>query len=122
MSTLVRNTRRTPTGASALWMGLLAVITSTFLTVGAFLWLAQDDPHPTSATAARNAASIRAANEQLKSLDHLKDDFMSSVTHELRTPLTSIRALSELMLDTPNAVIPPRPSGRPWRLRRRRSP
>jgi signal transduction histidine kinase len=45
---------------------------------------------------------LRAANEQLKSLDHLKDDFMSSVTHELRTPLTSIRALSELMLDTPD--------------------
>ena len=47
-------------------------------------------------------AELRAANEQLKSLDHLKDDFMSSVTHELRTPLTSIRALSELMLDTPD--------------------
>ena len=45
---------------------------------------------------------LRAANEQLKSLDHLKDDFMSSVTHELRTPLTSIRALSELMLDAPD--------------------
>ncbi len=44
---------------------------------------------------------LRAANEQLKSLDHLKDDFVSSVTHELRTPLTSIRALSELMLDAP---------------------
>ena len=44
-------------------------------------------------------AELRAANEQLKSLDQLKDDFMSSVTHELRTPLTSIRALSELMLD-----------------------
>ena len=42
---------------------------------------------------------LRAANEQLKSLDHLKDDFMSSVTHELRTPLTSIRALAELMAD-----------------------
>lgn len=42
------------------------------------------------------------ANEQLKSLDQLKDDFMSSVTHELRTPLTSIRALSELMQDTPD--------------------
>ena len=39
------------------------------------------------------------ANEQLKSLDRLKDDFMSSVTHELRTPLTSIRALAELMVD-----------------------
>ena len=47
-------------------------------------------------------AELRAANEQLKSLDHLKDDFMSSVTHELRTPLTSIRALSELMLDAPD--------------------
>jgi len=44
-------------------------------------------------------AELRAANEQLKSLDSLKDDFMSSVTHELRTPLTSIRALSELMVD-----------------------
>ena len=42
----------------------------------------------------RATAELRAANEQLKSLDRLKDDFMSSVTHELRTPLTSIRALS----------------------------
>jgi Na+/proline symporter/nitrogen-specific signal transduction histidine kinase len=47
----------------------------------------------------RATAELRAANEQLKSLDRLKDDFMSSVTHELRTPLTSIRALSELMAD-----------------------
>jgi signal transduction histidine kinase len=44
---------------------------------------------------------LRAANDQLKSLDRLKDDFMSSVTHELRTPLTSIRALAELMVDDP---------------------
>ena len=42
---------------------------------------------------------LKLANEQLKSLDRLKDDFMSSVTHELRTPLTSIRALTELMRD-----------------------
>jgi Na+/proline symporter/signal transduction histidine kinase len=47
----------------------------------------------------RASAELRAANEQLKSLDRLKDDFMSSVTHELRTPLTSIRALAELMVD-----------------------
>lgn len=47
-------------------------------------------------------AELRAANEALKGLDQLKDDFISSVTHELRTPLTSIRALSELMLDTPD--------------------
>lgn len=49
----------------------------------------------------RATAELRAANEQLKSLDSLKDDFMSSVTHELRTPLTSIRALAELMRDDP---------------------
>ncbi|GMV00421.1 MAG: sensor histidine kinase [Burkholderiaceae bacterium] len=47
------------------------------------------------------SAELRAANEQLKSLDHMKDDFISSVTHELRTPLTSIRALSELMHEDP---------------------
>jgi signal transduction histidine kinase len=45
---------------------------------------------------------LQTANEQLKSLDRLKDNFMSSVTHELRTPLTSIRAMTELMLDDPN--------------------
>jgi Na+/proline symporter/nitrogen-specific signal transduction histidine kinase len=42
---------------------------------------------------------LRTANEKLKSLDRLKDDFMSSVTHELRTPLTSIRAVAEMMRD-----------------------
>jgi len=49
----------------------------------------------------QRTAELRSANEQLKSLDRLKDDFMSSVTHELRTPLTSIRALAELMVDDP---------------------
>lgn len=46
-------------------------------------------------------AELRRANDKLKSLDALKDDFMSSVTHELRTPLTSIRALAELMREDP---------------------
>jgi signal transduction histidine kinase len=50
----------------------------------------------------RATAELRTANEQLKSLDRMKDDFMSSVTHELRTPLTSIRALAELMRDDAN--------------------
>jgi signal transduction histidine kinase len=54
-----------------------------------------------SASLERATAELRTANEQLKSLDRLKDDFMSSVTHELRTPLTSIRALAELMRDDP---------------------
>jgi Na+/proline symporter/nitrogen-specific signal transduction histidine kinase len=58
-----------------------------------------------SASLRRATAELRAANEQLKSLDRLKDDFMSSVTHELRTPLTSIRALSELMADDPQMDV-----------------
>jgi signal transduction histidine kinase len=44
---------------------------------------------------------LRAANEQLKELDRLKDDFISTVSHELRTPLTSIRAFSEILYDNP---------------------
>jgi Na+/proline symporter/nitrogen-specific signal transduction histidine kinase len=55
-----------------------------------------------SASLERASRELRAANQQLQSLDRLKDDFMSSVTHELRTPLTSIRALTELMLDDPD--------------------
>jgi len=58
-----------------------------------------------SASLERASAELRAANEQLKSLDRLKDDFMSSVTHELRTPLTSIRALAELLRDDPRIEL-----------------
>ena len=54
-----------------------------------------------SASLERATTELRQANDQLKSLDRLKDDFMSSVTHELRTPLTSIRAFSELIRDDP---------------------
>ncbi len=44
---------------------------------------------------------LRSANQRLKELDRLKDDFISTVTHELRTPLTSIRAFSEILRDNP---------------------
>ncbi|HRK72943.1 MAG TPA: sensor histidine kinase, partial [Rhodothermales bacterium] len=44
------------------------------------------------------SAESRKANDQLKELDKMKDDFVSTVTHELRTPLTSIRALTEIIL------------------------
>jgi signal transduction histidine kinase len=47
-------------------------------------------------------AGLKAANERLKELDRLKDDFISTVTHELRTPLTSIRAFSEILYDNPD--------------------
>ena len=50
-------------------------------------------------------AELQRANAQLKSLDALKDDFMSSVTHELRTPLTSIRALAEMLREDPKIEL-----------------
>ncbi|HYC03756.1 MAG TPA: sensor histidine kinase [Azospirillaceae bacterium] len=55
-----------------------------------------------SAELERATAALREANERLRELDRLKDDFLSTVTHELRTPLTSVRALSELLHDTPD--------------------
>ena len=40
---------------------------------------------------------IRAQNDELRTFDKLKDDFVASVSHELRTPLTSIRGYLELL-------------------------
>jgi Na+/proline symporter/nitrogen-specific signal transduction histidine kinase len=42
-------------------------------------------------------AELKVANERLKELDKLKNEFISTVTHELRTPLTSMRALAEIL-------------------------
>ncbi len=50
----------------------------------------------------RTTAELKAANERLRELDRMKDDFISTVTHELRTPLTSVRALGEILRDTPD--------------------
>ncbi|TVR97542.1 MAG: histidine kinase [Rhodospirillales bacterium] len=50
-------------------------------------------------------SELKAANKRLTELDHLKDDFLSTVTHELRTPLTSIRSFSEILHDTPDLDV-----------------
>jgi Na+/proline symporter/nitrogen-specific signal transduction histidine kinase len=48
---------------------------------------------------AKIGEELRAANERLRELDRLKDEFVAMVSHELRTPLTSIRAFAEILRD-----------------------
>ncbi len=62
----------------------------------------QPPPRAEVAGARAATAELRAANERLKELDRLKDDFVSTVTHELRTPLTSIRSFTEILHDNPH--------------------
>lgn len=42
---------------------------------------------------------LEEANEELKSLDKMKDAFLSNVSHELRTPLTSIKGYTQNVYD-----------------------
>ncbi len=42
---------------------------------------------------------LAKAYEELKSLDTLKDEFLSNLRHELNTPLTSIKGFSELLAE-----------------------
>ncbi|MEP7224378.1 MAG: ATP-binding protein [Actinomycetota bacterium] len=48
---------------------------------------------------AEKVGLVQAQNFQLRELDRLKDDLVSSVSHELRTPLTSINGYLELLID-----------------------
>nr|MBC7244593.1 response regulator [Chloroflexota bacterium] len=48
---------------------------------------------------ARLFTRLRSAYEQLKELDQLKSEFISTVSHELRSPLHSISGYVQLLLD-----------------------
>lgn len=53
----------------------------------------------------RTTRKLKAANDKLKEIDQLKDEFVSIVTHELRTPLTAIRAISEILHANPDLGV-----------------
>ncbi|WP_340819200.1 PAS domain-containing sensor histidine kinase [Methanolobus sp. WCC4] len=45
------------------------------------------------------AEDLAKANEELKSLDRMKDEFISNLRHELKTPLIPLKGYSELMYE-----------------------
>ncbi|MGE5417832.1 MAG: ATP-binding protein [Acidobacteriota bacterium] len=51
--------------------------------------------------------ALRRSNEQLKELDTMKTNFLSTVSHELRTPLTSIRGFANMTKKRLNDSILP---------------
>ncbi len=74
--------------------GLLSILDTTSQTLEYNRRLEQK-----SAELARISEELRSANERLRELDRLKDEFVAMVSHELRTPLTSIRAFAEILRD-----------------------
>ena len=50
-------------------------------------------------------SDLKQANEQLKELDQLKDDFVSIASHELRTPMTAIKSYLWMVLDGKSGPI-----------------
>jgi signal transduction histidine kinase/Na+/proline symporter len=50
----------------------------------------------------RLTRKLQNANERLKELDRLKDEFITIVTHELKTPLTAVHSLAEILHDNPS--------------------
>lgn len=49
---------------------------------------------------AQAARRLREANAKLTELSLQKDAFLSQISHELRTPMTSIRAFSEILMES----------------------
>src|SRR6185437_3856533 len=42
---------------------------------------------------------LQTANDRLKELDHMKDEFLSIASHQLRAPITAVRGYASLILE-----------------------
>lgn len=51
---------------------------------------------------------VQSANEKLKVLDKLKDEFVSVASHELRTPMTAIKSYAWMVLNNKAGEITPK--------------
>lgn len=52
------------------------------------------------------AKELAAANERLKQLDQLKDEFLSIASHQLRAPITAVRGYAANLSDGTYGVVP----------------
>lgn len=57
-------------------------------------------------TVQERTRDLAQANEDLKQLDRLKDDFLANTSHELRTPLNGIIGIAESLLDGVSGSLP----------------
>jgi len=67
----------------------------------------QDNIRHLDARVSERTAELEKANEELKELDQLKSDFLSTVSHELRTPMTSIVGFAKLVKKKLEEVVFP---------------
>jgi signal transduction histidine kinase len=99
---LVERLRHDP--VNAIFVGVVGLLV-TVLVLTRFVALtdaydrARREERAARKEAERVQALLASQNEELKEVDRLKDEFVSSVSHELRTPLTSISGFVELLLE-----------------------
>jgi len=98
------------TGAASARLALASVAQERELSVGELMNLLDETSKVIATSRAleeksraleRTSLELRRANDRLRELDRLKDDFLATMAHELRTPLTSIRAFAEILHDHP---------------------